>query len=315
MIGRILSFSTGVYMAAITAELVKELREKTGAGMMDCKKALAESHGDIEKAIEHLRKQGIAAASKKVGRLASEGLVDIQIEGDKAVILEVNCETDFVAKNTEFQNFLHGISRHILKHRPAKLEDLLQQVIDGSGKTVDTFTKEMIAKIGENISIRRFALLQLKTGEKFGTYLHMGNKIGTIVKVKGDSTKLTSEILKDIAMHVAAAAPRFLVRDHIPQEVRAKEKEIYLAQMKDSGKPPEMLEKILEGKLSKFANEVCLVEQVFIKDPTGKKSVDKHLKEADSSATIVDFIRYQVGEGMAKKEEDFAAEVAKQLGK
>ncbi len=302
-------------MAAITAEMVKELREKTGAGMMDCKKALAESSGDMEKAVEYLRKQGVASAAKKAGRLASEGLVDIQIQGNSASILEVNCETDFVAKTPDFQDFLAKLNRQILNSRPNSLEALLQQKFPNTDKTVELVVKELVAKIGENTSIRRFTLLQAEGGEQLGSYTHMGNKIGAVIRVKGDSAKLNSEILKDLAMHIAAACPRYIHSGQIPEEVKAKEKEIYLAQMKDSGKPKEILEKILDGKLQKFAGEVCLEGQIFIKDSTGKKTVAKHLDEADPSAKIVEFVRFQVGEGMAKKEEDFAAEVAKQLGK
>ncbi len=300
-------------MTAITAELVKELREKTGAGMMECKRALSETNGDMEKAIEHLRKKGIAAAGKKSGRLASEGMVAIMLSGNSAALVEINCETDFVCKTSGFQNFLKAVCEQIAQHKPANLEILLGQNLKDTGKNFDTLTKELIAKLGENISIRRFTIFELKPGERVGSYVHMGNKIGVMVKVKGDEAKLTQEVLKDLAMHVAAAAPRFLNRERIPLEVLAKEKEIYLAQMKDSGKPAEILEKILQGKVAKFGNEVCLAEQIFIKDPHGKVTVSQYLKSADPSAVILDFVRYQVGEGLAKKEEDFAAEVAKQL--
>ncbi|HCU24984.1 MAG TPA: elongation factor Ts [Deltaproteobacteria bacterium] len=300
-------------MAAITAELVKDLREKTGAGMMDCKKALAEAEGDLEKAVEVLRKAGMASAGKKAGRLASEGLIDIHIAGPVAAIVEVNSETDFVAKTLDFQNFVKQVAEHVTQAKPASVEALLQQVPAGAAANFETLTRELVAKIGENLSIRRFTLLEAKAGERFGAYLHMGNKIGALVQVKGDAAKLSPELLKDLAMHVAAASPRFLKREQIPEDVKAKEREIYLAQLQDSGKPKEMLEKIVEGKIGKFAAEVCFVEQGFIKDPTGKKSVQKHLQESDSSAQIVEFVRFQVGEGMAKKTEDFAAEVAKQL--
>jgi translation elongation factor Ts len=301
-------------MANITAEMVRDLREKTGAGMMDCKKALSEAQGDMEKAVENLRKQGMASAAKKAGRIASEGLVDIAVQDGRAALVEVNCETDFVAKNPDFQDFVKSVARHVLQKKPADLAALLADA-GAVGKSFDTLTKELVAKIGENISIRRFAIVQAGQGESLGHYLHMGNKIGAIAKLKGDAAKLNGEVLKEIAMHVAAVSPRYVRREQIPDEVRAKEKEIYAAQMKDSGKPPEMMEKILEGKLSKFAGEICLAEQLFIKDPTGKKSVEKHLKEIDPSSAVLEFVRFQVGEGMAKKEEDFAAEVAKQLGK
>jgi elongation factor Ts len=302
-------------MAEITAKMVQDLREKTGAGMMDCKKALSEAGGDMEKAVEVLRKAGMASAGKKAGRLASEGLIDIHVEGDVAAIVEVNSETDFVAKTPDFQNFVKSVAKHAAKNKPADLAALLKQVPEGAAADFETLTKELVAKIGENLAIRRFQVVEAKAGEKFGAYLHMGNKIGALVKVKGDAAKLSDDLMKDLAMHVAAASPRFLHREQIPEDVRAKEKEIYLAQLQESGKPKEMLEKIVEGKLGKFASEVCFIEQIFVKDPTGKKSVLKHLQETDPSGQVVEFLRFQVGEGMAKKEEDFAAEVAKQLGK
>jgi elongation factor Ts len=301
-------------MSNVTAEQVKDLRERTGAGMADCKKALTETGGDLEKAVEELRKKGIAAASKKTGRLASEGLLQIAREGNVTALVEVNCETDFVAKTDDFQNFIKQVAGQVVKNKPASLEALLQQT-SPEGKSWEERTKELIAKLGENISIRRFALVELKPGERLGHYLHMGSKIGAVVKVKGEAAKLSDELLKELAMHAAAAGPRFLNREQIPEEVVSKEKEIYRAQMKDSGKSPEILEKILSGKLEKFAAEVCFEEQLFIKDPTGKTSVARHLKSADPTARLVEFVRFQVGEGMAKKEEDFAAEVAKQLGK
>ena len=235
-------------MAEITAKMVQDLREKTGAGMMDCKKALNEAGGDMDKAVEVLRKAGMASAGKKAGRLASEGLIDIQVEGDVAAIVEVNSETDFVAKTPDFQNFVKSVAKHVAKNKPADLAALLKQVPEGSKTDFETLTKEMVAKIGENLSIRRFQILEAKAGEKFGSYLHMGNKIGALVKVKGDATKLNQDLLKDLAMHVAAASPRFLHREQIPEDVRAKEREIYLAQLQESGKPKEMLEKIVEGK-------------------------------------------------------------------
>ncbi len=300
-------------MAPMTAERVKELRDKTGAGMMDCKKALGESAGDLEKAIEFLRKQGIASAAKKASRLASEGLVDIQSDGKGAALLEINCETDFVAKTEDFQDFVRNLASHVLKNRPKGLEELLAQKLLGVGKPVDLVTKELVGKIGENVSIRRFSMVCAEGNEQIGQYIHMGSKIGAIVKVQGDPAKMTPELIKEIAMHVAAVSPRYGRPDQIPQSEKDKEKEIYLAQMKESGKPPEILEKILEGKIAKYGSEVCLEEQIFIKDPAGKKTVKAHLKDKDPSAKIVEFVRFQVGEGLAKKEEDFAAEVAKQL--
>ncbi len=300
-------------MVEITAGLVKELREKTGAGMLDCKNALKEAGGDLEKAIEELRKKGMSSAAKKAGRLASEGLIHI-VEGQgRFALVEVNSETDFVAKNEEFQQFVAQVASHVLQHQPADLAALLSQVEADSGKTWQEVLQEKIAKIGENLSIRRFAVLVEEPGSVLGSYTHMGSKIGALVKVKGASAKLAGEPVRGVAMHVAAVSPRYVFPEQIPDELKAKEKEIYLAQMQDSGKSSEILEKILEGKLKKFATEICLQEQIFIKDPEGKKTVSQFLKSIDSEAAVVEFVRFQVGEGLEKKQEDFAAEVAKQL--
>jgi len=301
-------------MAAVSASQVKELREKTGAGMLDCKNALAEAGGDMEQAVELLRKKGIASAAKKAGRLASEGLVAIAQSPEGAALVEVNCETDFVGKTPDFQEFVAAMAKHVLGKKPDSLEALLEQEFSG-GKSVQQITQEKVAKIGENISVRRFKHLPLGSGELLGSYTHMGSKIGTLVKVKGDKGKIDDETLRGIAMHVAAASPRFVRADQIPAEVIEKEKEIYLAQMEDSGKPKEILAKIIEGKVKKFATEVCVEDQIYIRDPEGKQSVKKFLQSKDPSAEIIEFVRFQVGEGMEKKEEDFAAEVAKQLGK
>lgn len=281
---------------------------------MDCKKALSESQGDMDKAIEHLRKSGIASAAKKASRLASEGLIAIQTDGKNAAIVEVNCETDFVAKTEDFQKFVSGIAAHVLANRPKDVETLLTQAFQNTDKPLDLVTKELVGKIGENVSIRRFSILGAADSESFGQYIHMGSKIGVIVKAKGDAAKLGSDALKEVAMHVAAISPKYVRSSQIPQAEQDKEKEIYLAQMKDSSKPAEIVEKILQGKLAKYGSEISLEEQIFVKDPSGKKTVGQYLKEKDPSAEIVEFIRFQVGEGMAKKEEDFAAEVAKQLG-
>ncbi len=301
-------------MAAVSATQVKELREKTGAGMLDCKNALAESGGDMEQAVEVLRKKGIANAEKKASRLASEGLIAISQQAEAVAMVEVNCETDFVGKTPDFQEFVAAMAKHVVENRPESQEALLEQVF-ASGKTIAQVTQEKVAKIGENIGIRRFKLIEIKEGEIAGSYTHMGSKIGTVVKVKGDKAKIDEDAVRGVAMHVAAASPRFVRADQIPQEVLDKEKEIYLAQMQDSGKPENILEKIIEGKVKKFATEVCVEDQIYIKDPDGKQSVKKFLQALDPKAEIVEFVRFQVGEGMEKKEEDFAAEVAKQLGK
>lgn len=300
-------------MTEITAGLVKELRERTGAGMMDCKKALAETNGDLEKSIDVLRKKGMDSASKKAGRLASEGLVAVASDGGVFAVVEVNSETDFVAKTEDFQNFIRLLADHVAKSTPNNLDELLAQVPNGTGKSVAELNKELVAKLGENISVRRFSVLQASSNEKIGAYTHMGSKIISLVKIKGDASKLSEEVAKDIAMHVAAAMPRFVTASQIPEEVKEKEKEIYLAQLRSSGKPENILEKIVVGKLAKFASEVCLEDQIFVKDPNGKVSVKKHLQSVDPSAEICEFVRYQVGEGMEKKVENFAEEVAKQI--
>lgn len=300
-------------MSNISATAVKELREKTGAGMLDCKNALVESEGDLEKAVEFLRKKGIASAEKKSSRLASEGLIHLFSEGGKASIVEVNCETDFVAKNEAFQDFIQDLAKHVYENEPQDLESLLKQSIEG--KDIETLQKEMVAKIGENINIRRFELVKAEVGELLGDYTHMGSRIGVIVKAKADRSKVDPEVLKGIAMHIAAVSPRFVDQSEISADVKAKEKEIFLAQMQDSGKPAEMLEKIIEGKLQKFAKEVSLVDQIFVKDPEGKKTVAAYLKSFDPEAKILSFVRFQVGEGLEKKQENFAEEVAKQISK
>lgn len=296
----------------ISAQLVKDLREKTGAGMMDCKKALSEAKGDLDSAIEYLRKQGLKAASNKAARTATEGIIADFISADKntVVLLEVNSETDFVAKNPELVAFASEVASLIAEKNPDTIDSLSALNLKG-GKTVNDILNELIAKIGEKISLRRFIRQQATEGEKFGSYIHLGSKIGVIVALKGP--KADEALARDIAMHVAASHPMHLNRTEIPQTALDKEKGIFLEQMKDSGKPANVLEKIVEGKLAKYASEICLNDQVYIKDPTGKKSVSAVLKETNPDLRIVSFTRYQVGEGMEKKKDDFAAEVAKMV--
>ncbi len=298
-------------MSEISAELIKELRAKTGAGVVDCKKALTESQGDIEAAVDILRKSGAAKADKKSGRITAEGRVVIKSLENISVMAEVNCETDFVAKNADFQNFVQATADQILKEKPKDVDALLGSSFQG--KSFKEAQQEIITKTGENISVRRFVLLSSEAGEKIGSYLHMGDKIGVLVKMKGPADKLSDQVSRDVAMHVAASAPSYLAKENIPADVIAKEKEIYLEQMKDSNKPAQVLEKIIEGKISRFAEDICLLHQLFVKDPTGKQTVAQFLKEIHPDLTVVDFVRYQVGEGIAKRSDDFAAEVAKQL--
>jgi len=287
---------------AITASLVKELRERTGSGMMECKKALVESDGDIEAAAELMRKSGAAKADKKAGRVAADGAIKVIVTEDRktAVILEINSETDFVAKDENFQSFADGVLQAVLQHKPSSVEALAGLSI-ADGQTIEEARQALIAKVGENIQIRRFEIVE--SDQAVSSYLH-GSRIGVLV----DSSAV-AETGRDIAMHVAAVNPRFVNEQAIPAEFIEKEKGILIAQAQDSGKPPEIIEKMIQGRLKKFLAEVTLVDQPFVKDPD--QTVGKLL--ANAGASISGFIRYEVGEGIEKKVEDFAAEVASQL--
>ncbi|HBF11790.1 MAG TPA: elongation factor Ts [Deltaproteobacteria bacterium] len=293
----------------ISAQLVKDLREQTGAGMMECKKTLTEVKGDIQAAVEYLRKQGLNALAKKAARIAADGRVAIEISADGRVasLVEVNSETDFVAKSEDFKNFVQRLAHLVASLNPSNIEALSSAKYGEEGLVADRLS-QLVAKIGEKMSLRRFVRLESKAGEKLGGYIHLGDKIGVLVHFQGDAPEA---VTKDVAMHIAAMNPRYLQTNQIPAEVLEKEKAIFLEQMKDSGKPKEILEKIIKGKIAKFSSEVCLVDQVFIKDPTGKKSVAQVLKEINSSLKVVAFQRFQVGEGIERKADDFAAEVAK----
>ena len=290
----------------ITAALVKELRERTGAGMMDCKKALQEADGDIEAAIEAMRKSGIAKAAKKAGRIASEGIILIKMseDGAKAVLLEVNCETDFVAKDINFQNFANSVISVALDQWQADVEALKDLPMDGTATTVEDARLELVTKIGENVDIRRLDLVQ-RQGDHLGSYLH-GNRIGVTVDLSGG----TESLARDLAMHIAASRPVCVNEDQVPADVIEKEKEIYSAQAMESGKPAAIVEKMVNGRLSKFLQEITLVGQPFVKDPD--QSVAKLLQA--HKATVNGFVRYEVGEGIEKKQQDFAAEVMSQAG-
>ncbi len=293
---------------AISAQTVKELRERTGAGMMDCKKALEETGGDMEKAIDLLRERGIAKAAKKAGRVAAEGLTAVAINGNVGAIVEVNCETDFVAKNPEFQTLVKDIAEHVVALKPASVEAALEQPFKGQGESLGHVINEKISTIGENISFRRFSVLEKSDNGVFGGYLHMGGKIGVLTALEGTSNET---LAKDIAMHAAAANPRFAVREEVSAEEIEREREVLKNQALQEGKPANIVEKMVEGRLSKFFEEYCLVEQPFVKDPD--KKVSTLLKEAN--ATLKGFARFQVGEGIEKKQEDFAAEVMAQVNK
>ncbi len=293
---------------AISAQAVKELRERTGAGMMDCKKALEETNGDMEKAIDLLRERGIAKAAKKAGRIAAEGLTAVAISGNVGAVVEVNCETDFVAKNPEFQTLVKDIAEHVVSQRPADVEAALAQPFKGQGEPLSQVISEKIATIGENLSFRRFAVIEKSDAGVFGGYLHMGGKIGVLVALEGTQNET---LAKDIAMHAAAANPRFANREEVSQDEIEREREVLKNQALAEGKPANIVEKMVEGRLSKYFEEYVLVEQPFVKDPD--KKVSALLKEA--GATLKAFARFQVGEGIEKKQEDFAAEVMAQVNK
>jgi elongation factor Ts len=292
---------------AVTAEAVKVLRERTGAGMMECKKALVETNGDLEAAAELMRKSGLAKADKKATRVAAEGVVVIERSGDhrRAAIVEVNCETDFVAREKDFQTFAAGVAKVALNKNPGSLEDLLGATLEGS-QTVDEVRRVLIAKIGENIGVRRFAVLDAPA--VVGAYLH-GTRIGALVAMKsGDEA-----VAKDIAMHVAAINPARVSAAEMPADEVAKERGIFVEQAKSdpktAGKPLEIVEKIIEGKVRKWLGEITLLGQPFVKDD--KQTVEQYLKTAGGE--VLSILRYEVGAGIEKKQEDFAAEVMKQV--
>jgi len=289
---------------AISASTVKELRERTGAGMMDCKKALTETGGDMQKAIDYLREKGIAKAAKKSGRIAAEGAVAAYIssDGKTGVLLEVNCETDFTANNENFRALEKTIIEYIAANKPADLDALNDGVVDG--KKISDLVTEATATIGEKISIRRFTTYE--TTGKLTTYIHMGGKIGVLVEMTGGSDQLG----KDVAMQIAAANPSAVDRAGVDATELEHEKEILRKQALEEGKPEKIVERMVEGRINKFYKEVCLVEQEFVKsDPSDKKTV----KDILGGEKVLRFTRYQLGEGIEKKETDFAAEVAAQL--
>lgn len=293
---------------AITAKMVKELREKTGAGMMDCKKALTETNGNMEEAVDFLRKSGAAQAAKKAGRIAAEGTTFIEVNGNDAVLLEVNCETDFVTKNDKFQKLVADLASHIAKNKPANLEAALQETVEAVGQTAEEYINSIVATIGEKITLRRFALLTKTDNDAFGSYLHMGGRIGALTVVEGTTDE---EVAKDVAMHIAAANPSYVSREDVKEDEVNREREILKEQALNEGKPEHIVEKMIEGRLGKFFEQICLLDQQFVKDPDVK--VKKFV--SDKGATVKEFVRYEVGEGIEKKEEDFAEEVISQMKK
>ena len=288
---------------SITAETVKQLRERTGAGMMECKKALVETGGDLDAAAELMRKQGLAKADKKATRIAAEGVIAIERSADglAAAMVEVNCETDFVAREQDFRAFAKAVAARVVADRPPTLDALLQARLDGS-ETIEERRRSLVAKIGENIGVRRF--VALATPQHLGAYAH-GTRIGALVAVKGGDAQLAH----DLAMHVAASNPRYLSQREVPAEVIAKEREILTEQAQGEGKPPEIVAKMVEGRLRKSLGEITLLGQPFVKDPD--TTVEKLLKGA--GAQVAAFERFEVGAGIEKKQEDFVAEVMAQV--
>lgn len=300
-------------MAQITAKMVADLRAKTGAGMMDCKKALTETDGDFEGAVDYLRKKGLSAAAKKADRVASEGMVVATASGSAAAVVEVNAETDFVAKNEKFQAFAQGVAQAVLDAAPADVEALKGVTFPGGSRTVSEELTHQVATIGENMNIRRFARLESASGT-VSSYVHGAGKIGVLVQLDtpAGASEQVEALGRQLAMHVAAANPQYLDRAQVPAELIAREKDIMRTKAIDSGKPENIVDKIIEGQINKFFGEICLVEQAYVIDPDQKvgKVVDALAKELGSEVKLAGFVRFQLGEGIEKKEDDFAAEVA-----
>ena len=291
-------------MAQITASLVKELRERTGAGMMDCKKALTQTDGDIDAAIDYLRENGIAKAAKKADRIAAEGLSYIEVKGNKAIILEINSETDFVAKNEKFVALVKNVAEAILAAEPATLEEALQ--VEAQGGTVEAVINEGIATIGEKLSLRRFEVVTKSDADAFGAYSHMGGRIGVLTLIEGSTDE---EAAKDVAMHIAALAPKYLDESEVPADVLEHEKKVLTEQALNEGKPANIVEKMIVGRINKFLEEITVVKQKFVKDDSF--TVEKFV--ASKGGKLAKFVRYEVGEGIEKKEDNFAEEVMSQV--
>ena len=286
----------------ISASMVKELRESTGAGMLDCKKALEASNGNMEEAITWLREKGISKAAKKQTRIAAEGLAHIEIKGNKAVIIEVNSETDFVAKNQEFVNLVKTIASTIIDNNVSTVEEALK--LKAGENTLEELIIDKTSKIGEKISFRRFEIVEKEDTEVFGTYSHMGGKIAVLTRLTNNE-----EVAKDVAMQAAAMRPLYLTREDVPSEVLEKERTILKEQAENEGLDPSKIDMIVNGRINKYYEEVCLIDQPFIKE--NKQKVSKYVESNGSK--IISFTRYEVGEGIEKREENFAEEVMKQI--
>ncbi|MFC4354447.1 translation elongation factor Ts [Chryseomicrobium palamuruense] len=290
---------------AVTAQMVKELREKTGAGMMDCKKALVETNGDMEAAIDFLREKGLSSAAKKADRIAAEGTTAIEVDGNKAVLVEINAETDFVAKNENFQQLVKEISTHLLTTEPASVEEALASTMD-NGSTVENHISNAVAKIGEKITLRRFDIKTKTDADAFGPYLHMGGRIGVLAVLEGTTDEAAA---KDVAMHIAALNPQYISRDEVSAEEVERERKVLTEQALNEGKPENIVAKMVEGRLSKYFEDVCVLDQAFVKNPDQK--VRDFVKA--TGGELVSFTRYAVGEGIEKREDNFAEEVMSQV--
>ncbi|KMY49474.1 translation elongation factor Ts [Peribacillus loiseleuriae] len=291
---------------AISAQLVKELREKTGAGMMDCKKALVQTDGDMEKAIDFLREKGIAKAANKGDRIAAEGLTSIIVNGNEAVILEVNSETDFVAKNEGFQVLVKELGEHLLANKPATVEEALEQTINGV-KVADHINA-VVAKIGEKLTLRRFEVVTKTDNDAFGAYLHMGGRISVLSVLEGTTD---ADAAKDVSMHIAALKPKYVSRDQVDASELDREREVLTQQALNEGKPEKIVAKMVEGRINKFYEEICVVDQTFVKNPDQK--VGQFVESKGGS--VKSFVRFEVGEGIEKRQENFAEEVMNQVKK
>ncbi|WP_419961652.1 translation elongation factor Ts [Psychrobacillus sp. BM2] len=290
---------------AVTAQMVKELREKTGAGMMDCKKALVETDGNLEAAIDFLREKGLSSAAKKADRIAAEGTTFIQVEGNKAVLLEMNAETDFVSKNESFQQLVQTVASHLLATEPASVEEALASTVE-EGITVENLISNAVAKIGEKITLRRFVIETKTDADAFGPYLHMGGRIGVLTVLEGSTDE---QAAKDVAMHIAALNPAYISRDEVSADEVERERKILTEQALNEGKPENIVAKMVEGRLGKYFEEVCVLDQSFVKNPDQKVKVFVE----STGGKLVSFTRYAVGEGIEKREDNFAEEVMSQV--
>lgn len=292
-------------MAKITAAMVKELREKTGVGMMDCKKALTEVDGDMDAAVDFLREKGLASAAKKADRIAAEGTTSVLVNGNEAVIVEINAETDFVAKNEAFQTLVQEIAEHLLANKPADVEAAEASTMS-NGATVADHISSAVAKIGEKITLRRFEIMTKTDADAFGPYLHMGGRISVLTLLEGSTDETAA---KDVAMHIAAMNPKYISRDEVSTEEVEHERKVLTEQALNEGKPENIVAKMVEGRLGKFFEEICVLEQPFVKD--GDQKVGKFVEA--TGGKLVKFVRYEVGEGLEKREENFADEVMGQV--